>query len=182
MPSVSRLLARLCRSLPARVIETGDKPYLYRIFLFELLGWRCYLHHFVSADAERWLHDHPFDGLSIVLTGSYIEERLTCLDWPTIRVHERRIRWFNYVAGTCFHRVLSPRPDTWTLFLHSPKYKGWGFLERTDFGVVYRNPFGNVGQAKWWRVAPTYQYLRMKALHDANLSYIDSINHPRKIL
>ncbi len=159
MPFMSRVLARLCRSLPARVIETGDKPYLYRIFLFELWGWRCYLHHFVSPDAERWLHDHPFDGLSIVLTGHYVEERLVYLDWPSIQTEARCVRWLNIVAGDCFHRVISPRPDTWTLFLHSPKYKGWGFIERASDVVAYHNPHGNVGQAKWWRTAPTYQHL-----------------------
>lgn len=180
MGFVSNSLSRICRSRPARLIETGNKPYLYRIFLFRLFGWNCYLHHFVSADAERWLHDHPFDGIAFVLTGRYIEERLISLDWPHLLTHERTVRWFNYITASCFHRILKPAPDTWTLFLHSEKYKGWGFLQEIDGGIAYVNPYGNVGQARWWRYAPTYGYLRLQALTSASQRYVDQINLSEK--
>lgn len=162
MKLIARALERLCWTRPARIIESGNKPYLYRIFLFRLLGWNCYLHHFVSADAERWLHDHPFDGLAIVVSGSYVEERLVAMNWPGLTTERRTVRFLNWISGNCFHRILKPLPHTWTLFIHSPKFKGWGFLQANETGIEYLNPFGNVGLTPWWRHAPTYGYLRQR--------------------
>ncbi|MCK9468229.1 MAG: hypothetical protein M0Q49_02325 [Porticoccaceae bacterium] len=163
MGFIARALARISQNRPARVIESGGAPYLYRIFLFRWRGWSCYLHHFVSPDAERWLHDHPFDGLSLVLTGGYLEERLAGLDWPALSTTTRRVRWCNWISARSFHRIAAPRPNTWTLFLHGPKRKGWGFLECMDDAVVYLNPYGNVGDEPWWESAPTYGELLARA-------------------
>lgn len=155
---------------PARVIATGERPYMYRIFLGEWRGWCAYLHHFVEDDAERWLHDHPFHSLAIVLTGGYEEERLQYLAWPGLKSHYRKVRWLNLILGGTFHRIVGLKPGTWTLFLHRPKHKGWGFLEvgkdsleaMPNFeGLVYKNPFGNMNNTKWWLDAPTYGTLRI---------------------
>lgn len=166
MMTISTLLARFCLNRPTRIIESGGKPYMYRVFLFRVWGWNCYLHHFVSADAERWLHDHPFNGFAFVLTGSYVEERLLSLSWPSTNTETRRVGWFNYVDGNCFHRILKPAPHTWTLFLHGPKFKGWGFLQAREDLLAYYNPFGNVGDTKWWETAPTYAALRWPFLNN----------------
>lgn len=153
----------------ARVIATGERPYMYRIFLGEWRGWCAYLHHFVEDDAERWLHDHPFHSLAIVLTGGYEEERLQYLAWPGLKSRYRKVRWLNLILGGTFHRIVGLKPGTWTLFLHRPKHKGWGFLEvgkdsleaMPNFeGLVYKNPFGNMNNTKWWLDAPTYGCLR----------------------
>jgi len=169
MARIARALARFCHNRPARLIYSGGDPYLYRIFLFRWRGLHCYLHRFVSQDSERWLHDHPFNGLSLVLAGGYTEERLLALDWPGLATTCRRIRWINWIGARCFHRILAPAPNTWTLFLHGRKHKGWGFLqpfaEVAAGCVAYLNPYGNVGGTPWWEDAPTYGEL--VALHEA---------------
>lgn len=35
----------------------------------------------------------------------------------------------NIIRGTDFHRILLvPGEEAWTLFIHGPRTKGWGFL------------------------------------------------------
>lgn len=165
MRFIQRALERFSNPRPARLIESGGGPYMYRVFLFSVFGWNAYLHHFVSADAERWLHDHPFNGLAIVLSGEYVEERLVAFGWPEVRTKLRHVNLWNWISGHTFHRIIAPAPNTWTLFLHSPKFKGWGFLYPVEepAGIAYINPYGNVGAAKWWEGAPTYKQLRSGA-------------------
>ena len=151
---VSRALHRLCIGRPCRVIESGGAPYMVRVYIGHWRGWRLYLHRFLTPDGERWLHDHPFDGFAMVLTGGYIEEVLPELGAEP-RVYQRR--WLNRIPRAKFHRISSVLPDTWTLFAHGPHRKRWGFLEPIDLGdgrtgTVYHNPFDQSlsGGAKWW--------------------------------
>lgn len=147
-------LHRLCTGRPCRVIDSGGTPYLIRIYLAHWRGWRLYLHRFVTADGERWLHDHPFSGCALVLSGGYWEEVLPALGGATWSC---RRRWLNWIPCRKFHRIASVRPGTWTLFMHGPHRKTWGFLEpvETEDGTVsmlYFNPFdqSDSGGAHWW--------------------------------
>jgi len=162
MGFITALFEQVCLHRPARIFSNNDRPYLYRIYLGQWFGWTAYLHHFVSADAGRWVHDHPFDGFAVVLSGGYTEERLVALSWPRLELETRRVRFFNWVAGQCFHRIRDTKANTWTLFVHGRKFKGWGFIEQDSSSdvIVYHNPYGNVGDEPWWLTAPTYGQLR----------------------
>jgi len=147
-------LHRFCIGRPCRVIPSGGKPYLVRVYLGHWRGWRLYLHRFVSRDAERWVHDHPFDGRSLVLSGGYVEEVLHTLSAEPVRY---RRRWFNAVPAHKLHRIVEVEPDTWTLFHHGPHKHGWGFLEPIDtedgsLALLYHNPFdqNDSSGAHWW--------------------------------
>lgn len=74
---IQRALHRYCAGRPCRVIDSGGSPYLVRVYVAHLGGWRIYLHRYVSADAEHWLHDHPFKAVSEVLCGGYKAARGT---------------------------------------------------------------------------------------------------------
>jgi len=90
------------------------------------LGRHVYLHHFIGGDVDRFLHDHPWNAVSLVLRGSYEEELLsTRIEWPRLR----KVRWFNRINGETFHRICQVEPDTWTLVFRGNRYKRWGFLE-----------------------------------------------------
>lgn len=161
MSSVSDTYHNQCLGKPCRVIESGGKPYLIRVFLEHRYSGRSaqtvYMHRFVSADAERWLHDHPFSARSNVLCGGYAEEILTALS------HKRpitKLMWrtpgedFDISGGT-FHRIVSVEPNTWTLFRHGPHLaKGWGFLEwehdERGSSMRYHQPFPESNGAHWW--------------------------------
>lgn len=172
---ISRLLRRLCANRPARLIKIHDAPYLARVYLWHRGGWRFYLHFFVSADGDRHLHDHPFHGFAVVLSGGYGEERLVSLDLPSPRIKVRQVRWFNWIPSHLFHRIASPKPGTWTLFINSPHHKRWGFLhagnwhlrshgiDRPDApALMYANPYDETGVGQgvhWWTNAPTFKEL-----------------------
>lgn len=154
MSVVARALHRLCTGRPCRVIRSGDQPYLVRVYLGHLGGWRLYLHRFLVSDGERWLHDHPFDAVAVVLAGGYQEEVLPALGAAP---RTRRRRWWNWIPARKFHRIAAVRPNTWTLFAHGPHRKVWGFLEPVDtedgsVAMMYFNPFdqSDSGGAHWW--------------------------------
>ena len=147
-------LHRFCLGRPCRVIESGEKPYLIRVYLGHWGGWRVYLHRFVRSDGERWLHDHPFTGCAVVLSGGYREEVLPALGGTT-RIHRRR--WLNWIPGKKFHRITEVLPGTWTLFVHGPHSKNWGFLDPIDMNdgsrpLLYFNPYNQSDSngAHWW--------------------------------
>lgn len=151
MTTLNKLLYKLTGGLPCRVICLGDVPYLERYYVGKVFGVTIYLHRFVSSDSERHVHNHPWRrGLSLILAGSYVEERATdmsnisrsgCLTTMTRR------RWFNRVDGNTFHRIHRAEPGTWSLFMHGPRQqingdlyglgpkidKGWGFFDNGQF-------------------------------------------------
>jgi hypothetical protein len=101
-------------------------------------GWRMYLHRFWDHDHET--HNHPWRwSFSIILTGSYDEEYFDFsahgpLDaWTTpeleaFQVKRRRVRFFNWIPATRFHRITELHGTVRTLFVAGPLHgKSWGF-------------------------------------------------------
>lgn len=162
---INRLLYRLTSRLPCRLIQVEGRPYLERYYLGQLLGATFYLHRFVSSDRERHTHNHPWGwGRALVLCGGYDEEVATDLSSAAPEgyvVETRRVRFWNLVNGSHFHRIANAEPGTWTLFFHGPRarvgirQKGWGFLHKEGECAVYV-PFqpGRGEGSGWWRTAP----------------------------
>jgi hypothetical protein len=68
-------------------------------------------------------HDHPFDFVSLLLTGGYVEERFedgVCrrLPWPRGSIVWRR--------AEDLHRLVLERP-VWTIVVTGPNRRRWGF-------------------------------------------------------
>lgn len=159
---IENLLYRFTARLPCRFIdgERGE-PYLERYYLFGAFGWRCYLHRFVDSDPDRGLHDHPWKrAVSLVLSGGYDEQRR--MDTHPECTSIRNVGPFrlNYLRGEDFHRVLLREGrSAWTLFLHGPRVKGWGFLQDGHF----RSMAGDADEFRhrdWWKTAPRGSTLR----------------------
>lgn len=168
--------------LPCRIISDDGQPYLERYYLFTLLGVRFYLHRFVGSDPARGLHDHPWPWAgSVVLAGWY---------WEETRTGTRKVRWFNWLTGDSFHRVVLPcslsdhepdevmcsgiplpRPTCWTLFFHRAAYtKPWGFLrpiegEHPMVWWPYNHPKDGTGNSHgaWWNEVPIGKLERRRA-------------------
>lgn len=98
----------------------GD-PYMFRYYLLRIraLNFKVHLHHIVRSDEDYWLHDHPWNFVSIVLWEGYTEETLT---------GTRRIRAGQVVRHRQrdAHRLTLRRP-AWTLCFVTGKKKKWGF-------------------------------------------------------
>lgn len=139
-------------------------PYLERYYLGQLGPVRLYIHRFVASDPAG-LHDHPFRrALSIILAGWYFEDR---------GAQRVRRRWFNLLGPDDFHRVVLPDNgrDVWTLFMHAPRTKAWGFLRPARQGphgpeFLYEPQSGPDDPAfsTWYKTAPTGAELRRRRM------------------
>lgn len=95
------------------------------------------LHRMDAPDPGLDLHDHPWTFISIVLKGSYIEERADTRNAPAIAafngeqrgiiVGRRRGSARRMRLDEC-HRITHLGSRTvWTLVLHGPRRRKWGF-------------------------------------------------------
>lgn len=152
---IARILMAISGQLPCRIISDAGVPYLERYYLCTVFGTRFYLHRFVGSDPDRGLHDHPWRwAFSIILLGWYHEQTRSGL---------RSVRWFNWLTGDTFHRVLLPHgvSSVWTIFFHRAKCsKRWGFLREArllDPSVMLFTPYrydnNNERSGEWWKTA-----------------------------
>jgi len=151
---IERLLEALTARLPCRFIDgDGGEPYLERYYLGGAFGWHAYLHRFVDSDPDRGLHDHPWGrALSLVLVAGYDEIR----GGPDGGASHRFVRpgRINWLKGNDFHRVvLRDRRPAWTLFLHGPRVKGWGFVQDGVYRPMARDG-ADFRHRDWWKAAP----------------------------
>jgi len=86
------------------------------------------LHHIMRGDSDRHFHDHPFDFVSFILRGGYVEY-----------TPERGPRAFKpgdvvVKKATDLHYLKLIDGPAWTLVFASPYYREWGF--KTECGWV----------------------------------------------
>lgn len=105
-----------------------DGTYLTRWRIIQTPLCALYLHRLSGPDPRTTLHDHPWNFLSVVLRGGYIERRL---DPSTTEVDEQhRVRWFNRVRANDAHAIVTlKRTPTWTLLLVGRRRRTWGYWE-----------------------------------------------------
>lgn len=89
------------------------------------------LHHILRSDADRHLHDHPFDFTSFLLTGGYTEE-------TPGKGEMRQVKWwprFSVVRKKAedLHKLILEKP-LWTFVISGPKTRAWGF--QTELGWI----------------------------------------------
>lgn len=126
-----------------------EGTYMLRYVLRLPFGWTLRLHCILRSDADRHLHDHPFDFTSLLLTGPYTEiTRCECTapdGWSCHRCYgSKRLsqvvpRWsLNRKRAEEFHAVQLEKP-VWTLVLAGPKRKEWGFA--TEIGWCHNEEY-----------------------------------------
>lgn len=114
--------------------------YMGRWGLFETRWLSARVHHIASADDDRALHDHPWNFVSLVLSGGYTELRpdsiephwcrMVGLDWEYASGFERRAGSIAFRRATDRHRVMEVQPGTYTLFIYGSTVQWWGFYTR----------------------------------------------------
>lgn len=94
-----------------------------RYHLFSTPWFHCWMHHIYRADEDKHLHDHPWNYLSIVLSGCYVEE---------LTNGRKRFRWpfsVSLARHTHIHKIyhiLNQKRVT-TLFFVGKKTYDWGY-------------------------------------------------------
>lgn len=154
---ISTLLFKLSAFCRCRIINGPDeKPYLERYHLLRLpFGLRVYLHRFVASDPGRGLHNHPWNhAISWVLSGYYHEVRMQgprddyCLTTRRLSAGS-----FNLIGGRVFHRInIEPGHECWSLFIHGPKAKDWGFLRGSEY-LNHEQVVDTQSNPLWWKTA-----------------------------
>ena len=108
------------RREPDHVIGARDDPYLLRWYVIPRNRWaNVYLHEFHRDDDDRALHDHPWDFVSWVIHGAYIEH--------TAFGERVRRRGIALRIAEIAHRVELLAPVVRTLIVTGPTRREWGF-------------------------------------------------------
>lgn len=155
-----RFLFNLTAIYPVRFIKPDGNPYIERYYMGRVFGITIYLHRYVGADGrDSGVHDHPWSwAVGIPLAGGYIERvmvRLCSLHGVITRTRFVGRFSFNWLSSNKAHQITAIIPETWTLFLHGGRCKGWGFYEDHGSAIVYTNSIGDkTDKGAWWRDAP----------------------------
>ena len=157
MKPLNRLLYKLSAYCRCRVINGPDEqPYLERYHLLRLpFGYRVYLHRFVASDPGRGLHNHPWrHALSLLLCGTYQETRMLGADSDnTLQRRQLRAGHLNHISGDIYHRInIAPGAECWSLFLHAPKTRDWGFIRRHQY-QDHNEVVTQASNPLWWKQA-----------------------------
>ncbi len=121
------------------IYRRDTNKYLTRYYIFRKpVKWMLslYLHCFHSSDEDLELHNHDWNrSISIILAGSYLEERMIKGKIVTRIFKPGDI---NYIKANDFHRIELKTKRVWTLFISGSKNNknNWGFLNRNNFKFV----------------------------------------------
>lgn len=118
--------------LPSDLIEQDGRPYMRRHYLLgahnKTGGSTTRFHEILESDGLD-LHDHPWDFVSIILSGSYVETT------PDGDEHEYGPGSVLVRTAEQAHRLTLPGGPVWTFVVLGPPRRRWGF--HTDRGWVH---------------------------------------------
>lgn len=127
-PNVAVLFDRFgFRVERTHLVNSEGVPYMRRWLLRHPWG-NVRLHNIRRSDSDRALHDHPFDFVSLILWGAYVEHRPATAD-PCGPTFERRYRMgqLNRCVAEQPHRLELREGPVWTLVFCQKKRRDWGF-------------------------------------------------------
>lgn len=132
------------------IIKRADEtPYLIRYMLaLDFINLRICLHHILLTDNEC-MHDHPWNFISVILKGSYIEhfrkQTQRKLPFRNIKNYYEGSKKFTapsflYRNATHIHRLEIPEGKTcWSLVFMFKWKRDWGFC--TKKGWVFHSDY-----------------------------------------
>jgi len=118
---VSKIFPKRCREIPA--MDGGILLQQVRVTK------NSYLHHFVKPEPVDMFHKHRWKKMrSFVLTGRYVEERLSP-EGDVSEVKHKFGQTFTMDKST-IHRVSYWSPRCWTWFFFGESDGDWGYYDR----------------------------------------------------
>jgi len=185
MSIFGEILFKITSYCRCRIINGEDQtPYLERYHLIKLpFNYQVYLHRFVDSDPGRGLHNHPWkSAFALILSGKYEEIRMADMNNNNaLQSRVLRAGYFNWISGSVFHRInLIDNKEVWTLFIHGPTAKSWGFLQQRKHCYAYHDHEQLVTQQSnplWWKTATRPQDVPTMR---RSANFIDSSNDSHK--
>jgi hypothetical protein len=151
---------------PDLILRRADRMvYQYRWHIIPRNNWfNLYLHKFLNDDDDRWLHDHPYDNISIPLSRCGYIEHLS--DEPPEKVHRQRFRPIYRKAEDKHYIKLIPdwfvneknaRLPCWSLFITFRRRREWGFYTADGWKLhneLLASPYTGYGDSKQLKHRP----------------------------
>lgn len=129
------LIERAKKTPYIHIYGEDDSPYMYRYWLFRSRWISARIHNIVSHDRDPYLHDHPWNFVSIVLRGCYMEQRPVDPAHPVF-AESGTEPCYGVARGPgdiCYrracdrHRISFVSSGVYTLFIVGPILHWWGF-------------------------------------------------------
>jgi hypothetical protein len=168
---MSRLLRWLAARIIARamltpyrkghIIHADGTLYMGRWSLFETRWLSARVHHIATADHDRHLHDHPWNFISVVLGGRYIERRPREVE-PCFTQDDdselglltvRHAGSLAFRRATDRHAITYVSDGVWTLFIYGATVQWWGFY--TKAGKIHWRDYATCHTAGGNPIVPT---------------------------
>lgn len=100
----------------------GQFTYMSRLRILQTPWFGIYIHWIYLPDTDRYLHDHPWNFFSMILSGGYSEQI------ESGKVIQRRRFSFAFRKAERFHRIVKlNRIPTKTLCIVGRRRRDWGF-------------------------------------------------------
>jgi len=140
-------LLEITKHLPMRSIDKNDGPYLERYYVGQdRRGEQTWLHRFLSADEDQFLHSHPWFADSTIICGGYTEESAR-IDRLKRKVTERFSVGNKNIINPCtLHRIIRVDKYTWTVLQVQPGRRRWYFID----GEGRVNDMSGGEGEDWW--------------------------------
>lgn len=131
-------------------IPSVDKPLENHVVRYRIIGtpWGgIYLHQFVNADV-RTFHDHPWNFVSVILRGGYVEATPPTSEGVgldrTATLGGFTTKWagsFNRKRATDLHYIADLlRTPTWTLIFVGRRQRVWGYVDEAGWTAFNEHP------------------------------------------
>ena len=120
------------------ISEPNGEVYMQRYFLDASKNLR--IHHIMMSDPDRDLHDHPWDFVSLILEGVYIEET------EDGRFKQYRTGDVLLRTAETLHRLVLPEGPVWTYVVTQPVRRRWGFQTLQYGWVPWRDYYRSTGR------------------------------------
>lgn len=108
---------------------------------FQKLGIGIRIHCIMQSDHDGAYHDHPWNFMSVILSGGYWEHRPLFDKGLFAGDVAERFQEGDVVfrkAGDLHRLALSEGQHAWTLFITGPWLQDWGFVENANYKTYWR--------------------------------------------
>ena len=122
-----------------KLLDSDFGEYMRRYYIPRKGNVFARYHNILADDPQRDFHDHPWDFVSHLLSGTYIEHTP---DGTTVYTAPCVIRR----KAEQLHRLELPEGPVWSYILHTPVRRVWGF--QTNDGWVPYSKYRDIGSVE----------------------------------